>query len=71
MDLHRRKDNPEQQPQNTLLFAPRFGEVMAEKVTLMTVWSLFFHDFLFKHPHKSFMPIEEFLLKAVELLGVI
>lgn len=55
----------------TALSIPRFGEVMAEKVTLMTVLSLLFHDFLFKHPHKSSMPIEEFLLKAMDLLGVI
>lgn len=69
----RRKDHPEHQPQNTLLFAPCFGEVMAEKVTLMTAWSppLPFRYFLFKHPHKSSMPMEEFLLKAMELLGVI
>lgn len=69
----RRKNHPEHQPQNTLLFAPCFGEVMAEKVTLMTVWSLPlpFRHFFFKHPHKSSMPIEEFLLKAMELLGVI
>lgn len=71
MNLQRRQDHPERQPQNTLLFVARFGEVMAEKVTVMTVWSLLFHDFLFKHPHKSSTPIEEFLLKAMELLGVI